>query len=668
MTIAEKISNLTKKLNYHSYRYYVLDDPDLPDHDYDVLFSQLETLEQQNPSLILADSPTQRVGDKPLTEFKQITHQLPMLSLNNAFSEQDLLEFDQRVQGFLTQQCYQYVAEPKLDGLAISLRYEKGLLVSAATRGDGKTGEDVTHNIRTIASICIQLQGSGFPEVLEVRGEVYMPKQGFKKLNAQQLQNGEKLFANPRNAAAGSLRQLDPAITANRPLAFYCYGIGFVENEHTALHTDYYSLLHQLQQWGIRICPEIRLLDDWQQCFLYYKDIMSRRENLAYEIDGVVLKINQFSQQQQLGFISRAPRWAIAVKFPAQEVSTRLLAIDVQVGRTGALTPVARLEPVFVGGVTVTNATLHNQDEINRKGIRVNDLVIVRRAGDVIPEVVRPVLSERPENSQVFEMPKQCPVCGSEAVQLNDEAKLRCSAGLYCAAQKKQAIKHFVARKAMDIDGLGDKLVEQLSDVKLIENVSDIYYLQRSSLLDLERMGEKSVDNLLIAIENSKQTTLARFIYALGIREVGETTALSLANFFKELSPIMKADPEYLQTIDDIGPVVAQRIYDFFHQQHHLDIIQKLLDSGIKWQEINLQDPRDLSLQGKTIVITGSFENYSRSELKVQLQQLGAKVTGSVSNKTDILIAGDKAGSKLDKAQNLAIEIVDEKALAQLLK
>ncbi len=667
MPIKEQILELSKKLNYHSYRYYVLDDPELPDSDYDQLFRQLERLEKDNPNYILPDSPTQRVGGSPLSEFMQVTHKLPMLSLNNAFSKQDLMDFDQRIQGFVKTADYQYVAEPKLDGLAISLRYVDGVFVQGATRGDGKTGEDVSHNIRTIASISLKLQGSGFPHILEVRGEVYMPKQGFINLNCEQEKKGEKLFANPRNAAAGSLRQLDPSIAATRPLAFYCYGIGYIEGEKTPLEKNYFSLLKQLQLWGIRICPEIKLLKNWQDCYRYYTQIQEKRADLAYEIDGVVFKINTFLQQQEIGFVSRAPRWAIAVKFPAEEMTTRLLAIDVQVGRTGALTPVARLEPVFVGGVTVTNATLHNQDEINRKDIRINDRVVVRRAGDVIPEVVRPILSERDAQSQKFIMPKQCPVCGSEAVKINDEAKLRCTAGFSCAAQKKQAIKHFVSRKALDIDGLGDKLVEQLCDLKLIDNVSDIYQLQASALLTIERMGEKSVDNLLTAIEKSKTTTLERFIYALGIREVGETTALSLAQFFKSLAPLMRANPEYLQTIDDVGPVVAGRIYDFFHQSDNLEIIDNLQKLGVNWQVIVENNDHELSLKGKTIVITGSFSSFSRPELKQQLQSLGAKVTASVSAKTNLLIAGEKAGSKLDKAEKLAIQVINEKQLPELL-
>ena len=666
--IQKKIIELTQKLNVYAYQYYVLDAPEIPDIDYDKLYLQLQKLELQYPQYVLADSPTQRVGGSPLSEFHQVKHHIPMLSLSNAFSKQDIIDFDQRIQGFLVNQEYQYVAEPKLDGLAISLKYVKGQLIQAATRGDGQTGEDVTHNIRTIPSISLQLHGEAYPEVLEVRGEIYMPKAGFKKLNQQQMIKGEKTFANPRNAAAGSLRQLDPAIAAKRPLAFYCYGIGQIENEKTALKTDYFSLLHQLQQWGIRICPEIKLLDNWQSCTDYYQEILAKRAQLAYEIDGVVFKINQFNQQQQIGFVSRAPRWAIASKFPAEEASTKLLSIDVQVGRTGALTPVARLEPVFVGGVTVTNATLHNQDEINRKDIRVNDLVIVRRAGDVIPEVVRPVLSARKENSLPYLLPKTCPVCGSQAIQLNDEAKLRCSAGLFCPAQKKQAIKHFVSRKAMNIDGLGDKLVDQLCELKIIDNVCDIYQLKYESLITIERMGKKSVDNLLAAIEKSKQTSLARFLYALGIREVGETTALSLANFFKELDPITTADAEYLQTIDDIGPIVAQRIFDFFHQQHNLDIINQLLAASIHWPEIKEKEQQQLLLQGKIVVITGTFTRYSRQQLKAILLDLGAKVTGSVSAKTDMLIAGNKAGSKLDKAQQLGIHIISEDDLIRILE
>jgi DNA ligase (NAD+) len=601
-----------------------------------------------------------------------------MLSLSNAFSKQDIMDFDQRIRNTLIKSDtntdnnkaiqFQYVAEPKLDGLAISLRYEKGLLIQAATRGDGKIGEDVTHNIRTIPSICLKLNGDDYPHILEVRGEIYMPKEGFNRLNKEQIEKNEKPFANPRNAAAGSLRQLDPTITAKRPLAFYCYGIGQVEDEKTALKKDYFSLLHQLQYWGVRICPEIKLLDSWQACIDYFKATLEHRSQLAYEIDGVVFKINDFRQQQQIGFISRAPKWAIASKFPAEEATTKLKSIDVQVGRTGALTPVARLEPVFVGGVTVTNATLHNQDEINRKDVRIGDTVVVRRAGDVIPEVVRAILSERPVNSSAYLLPDKCPVCGSQAIQLKGEAKLRCSAGLFCPAQKKQAIKHFVSRKAMDIDGLGDKLVEQLSDLKLIENISDIYHLESKQLIAIERMGEKSANNLLSAIEKSKQTTLAKFIYSLGIREVGETTAESLAHFFTQLEPIKTATVDYLQTIDDVGPIVAQNLYDFFHQQHNIEIIDRLIKSGIRWQALKKSEQGQQKLLAKIIVITGTLKDYSRNDLKAQLQQMGAKVTASVSAKTDFLIAGEKAGSKLSKSEELGIKIITEDNLIDFLQ
>lgn len=664
----EYIQQLIKKINYHAHRYYVLDDPEIPDAEYDKLFRELEALEKQHPELISPDSPTQRVGAKPLDAFDSVTHSVPMLSLSNAFADNEIEDFDRRCQGLLeSSQSIQYTAEPKLDGLAISIRYEQGRLVQAATRGDGQTGENVTLNIKTIQSIPLSLQGEDFPELLEVRGEIYMPKEGFDKLNKNQLEKGEKTFANPRNAAAGSLRQLDPKITATRPLAFYCYGLGLVEGERKTLADNHYDLLEQLKGWGLRVCPEIRLLNNWQECIKYYQDILNKRPALPYEIDGVVYKVNDYAQQQQMGFISRAPRWALAHKFPAEEATTKLLDIQVQVGRTGALTPVARLEPVYVGGVTVTNATLHNQDEINRKDVRIGDTVVVRRAGDVIPEVVRPVLSERQDELETFNMPTQCPVCGADAIQADGEAKSRCSAGLYCPAQKKQAIIHYVSRKAMDIDGLGEKLVEQLCDEEVIENIADLYGITDMQLIRMERMGEKSVDNLLQAIEKSKNTTLNRFIYALGIREVGETTAASLANHFKTLDAVMEADQESLQNVSDVGQVVAKSIYQFFRQEHNRETVQRLCEAGIEWPDIKESSQDSLRLKDKVIVLTGTLSRYSRNELKAQLQALGAKVTGSVSKKTDVLIAGEKAGSKLTKAQALGIKIIDEEGISELL-
>lgn len=660
--VQAQVNALHKELNYHAHRYYVLDDPEIPDSDYDKLFQQLEALEKQYPQLQTLDSPTQRVGGQALESFSQVHHQMPMLSLANAFSSEEIKDFAQRISELLDQDNFSLVAEPKLDGLAISLRYEKGLLVQAATRGDGQTGEDVTQNVRTIQSIPLHLSGSEYPEVLEVRGEIFMPKAGFNTLNEKQIAQGEKPFANPRNAAAGSLRQLDSKITAARPLDMFCYSLGVVEQVHPnkPLEKHHSQILKQLQTWGLAVCPEVDCLSTWQECLAYYDDILTRRAQLPYEIDGVVYKVDSLEQQQKAGFISRAPRWAIAHKFPAEEAMTKLLAIDIQVGRTGALTPVARLAPIFVGGVTVTNATLHNQDEITRKDVRIGDTVIVRRAGDVIPEVVKPVLSKRPDNASAYIMPDRCPVCGSHAQRINEEAKSRCTGGLFCPAQRKEAIKHFASRKAMDIDGLGDKLVEQLVDAKLIHNIADLFQLSEVQLVSLERMGDKSANNLIQAIEQCKKTTLARFIYALGIREVGETTARLLANYYGTLEAIKQASAEQLEEVPDIGPIVARNIELFFCEDHNNEIINKLLASGIHWPDIIKKEAHELPLAGKTIVLTGSLSQMNRNDAKARLIELGAKVSGSVSKKTDMLIAGEKAGSKLEKAQQLNIEILNE--------
>lgn len=667
--VIAEIQQLREQISYHSYRYYVLDDPELPDSEYDRLFRKLEVLEQEYPALVTSESPTQRVGDKPLDHFEQVQHEIPMLSLSNAFSDDEVGEFLRRITDLTGASSFAVSAEPKLDGLAISLRYERGILVQAATRGDGQTGEDVTQNVRTIKSIPLKLNHHDYPELLEVRGEIFMPRAGFEKLNRAQEAKNEKCFANPRNAAAGSLRQLDPRITAKRPLAMFCYGIGAVKNAADAqpLADTHSQQLQQLAHWGMGVSPELQVLSNLQQCLDYYRSILSRRNQLDYDIDGVVYKVDNIALQQQAGFISRAPRWALAHKFPAEEAVTSLLAIDIQVGRTGALTPVARLEPVFVGGVTITNATLHNQDEIDRKDVRVGDRVIVRRAGDVIPEVVRPVLSERPENTERYVIPDSCPVCGSNAARPQGEAKSRCTGGLYCAAQRKQAIKHFASRKAMDIDGLGDKLVEQLVDYELIHGIADLYQLQHQNLSEMERMGDKSAANLVQAIENSKSTTLPRFLYALGIREVGESTALSLARHFLTLDRIRAASVEELQQVKDVGNVVADSIYSFFREQHNQEIIDKLLNAGINWPEIEALQPQQLPLAGKSIVLTGTLSSLSRNEAKARLVERGATVSGSVSKKTDYLIAGEKAGSKLDKARELGIEVLDEEALLTLI-
>jgi DNA ligase (NAD+) len=669
-TLRQQYLELVELVNHHSYLYYVLDEPQIPDIEYDNLFRQLESLEQQHPELVTLDSPTQRVGGTVLEGFATVKHQVPMLSLSNAFDDEEIKEFSQRIDELLDHESFQLVAEPKLDGLAISLRYEQGVLVQAATRGDGQTGEDVTANVRTIHSIPLKLLGDDFPQVLEVRGEIFMPKKGFEALNQSQFKKGEKTFANPRNAAAGSLRQLDSSIAAARPLDMFCYGIGLVEKAHqnNPLQSTHLDILLQLKHWGLPVSPEIKRLSGWQQCLDYYQDILSRRASLAYDIDGVVYKVDSIAQQQKAGFISRAPRWAIAHKFPAEEAMTQLVNIDVQVGRTGALTPVARLEPVFVGGVTVTNATLHNQDEIDRKDVRIGDTVIVRRAGDVIPEVVKSVLAKRPANAKPYLLPTHCPICGSLAERTNNEAKSRCTGGLYCPAQRKEAIKHFASRKAMDIDGLGDKLVEQMVDLEMIKDIADLYHLKTEDISAMERMGEKSANNLIAAIEKSKQTVLPRFLYALGIREVGEATALALSNHYQTLEKIMSADSESLQQVNDVGPVVAHNIETFFAQAHNQEVLNKLLESGIQWPAIKSVDHEALPLAGKTIVLTGSLSQMARNDAKAKLVELGAKVSGSVSKNTDMVIAGEKAGSKLQKAQELNIPILNEAEMMDLFQ
>lgn len=661
--IQQKVQDLRREIAYHDYQYYVLDDPRIPDVDYDKLMRQLIKLEQAHPELITPDSPSQRVGGQPLKQFSEVKHSIPMLSLNNVFDAQELEDFNKRVVERLHVQDVEYVAEPKLDGLAISLRYEDGLLIIAATRGDGQTGEDVTHNVRTIKAIPLQLRGDKIPAILEVRGEIFMPKDGFNKLNAQKQESGEKLFANPRNAAAGSLRQLDPAIAAQRPLRFYAYGVGDVSE---MLADDHYGTLMCLSSLGFPVYKKVNKVRGVDGCLNYYSKLLSERNNLPFEIDGVVYKVNAYSEQKTLGFVAKAPRWAIAHKFPAEEASTLLTDIDVQVGRTGAITPVARLEPVYVGGVTVTNATLHNQDEIDRKDVRIGDTVVVRRAGDVIPEVIRVILEKRPANTHKFRLPQKCPVCGSAVEKVEDEAVARCSGGLYCPAQQKEAIKHFASRKAMNIDGLGDKLVEQLFEEKLVANVADLYVLKKDNLIALERMGEKSAENLLDAINVSKETTLARFLFALGIREVGETTAQNLANYYADLPTIMEADEESLLEVNDIGPVIAQHIAMFFKQKHNREIITQLLAAGIHWPVNRNVDRSQLPLFGKTIVVTGTLKQFNRDEIKAFLMNQGAKVTGSVSKKTDYLLAGEAAGSKLEKARSLGVEVLTEEQLIAL--
>ncbi len=661
----KQIEQLRKEINYHNHRYYVLDDPEISDAQYDHLLTELINLEQLNPELITIDSPTQRVGGEPLPEFGEVKHRVPMLSLNNVFSDEEFQEFNHRLCETLDVDTIDYVAEPKLDGLAISLLYENGVLIRAATRGDGSSGEDVTQNVRTIQSIPLKLQGEDYPAILEVRGEVFMPKDGFEKLNYRQLEKGEKAFVNPRNAAAGSLRQLDSKVTATRPLKFYCYGWGYIESMvFPKLHSE---MMEHLREWGFPVQPDLEVVKGVKGCHEYYKALVDRRNQLPYEIDGIVYKVNRLDLQADLGFVSRAPRFAIARKFPPQEEVTRVLAIDVQVGRTGALTPVARLEPVFVGGVTVTNATLHNEDEAQRKDVRVGDYVVVRRAGDVIPEVASVVLSKRRHDNAPFKMPVHCPVCGSDVERGEGETISRCSGGLFCPQQSIEAIKHFASRRAMDIAGLGDKLVEQLVENGLLSDVSGLYTLTASQLSKLERMAEKSADNLIAALEKSKNTTLPRFLFALGIREVGETTAHNLANFYGTLDKIKQASREELQEVPDIGTVVAAHIITFFHQSHNIEVIDRLLESGVNWPDIEVSDIDCKPLAGKTFVVTGTLSTLSRQEAKELLQKLGAKVSGSVSKKTDYLVAGEKAGSKLDKAEALGVEVLDEEGFLRMI-
>ena len=665
-SVRRRAAELRGQIEFHNDRYYRLDSPLVADAEYDALMRELLALEREYPELLTVDSPTQRVGAAPLKAFAEVRHEIPMLSLDNAFGDEDLVDFERRARKPLEQAELDYLVEPKLDGLAVSLRYEDGVLVRAATRGDGQTGEDITHNVRTIRDIPLQLSGSGWPARFEARGEVFMPKAGFEALNERARQRGEKPFANPRNAAAGSLRQLDPKITAARPLAFFCYGYGAYPSE--ALPATQGELMARFREWGLPVNPESHVVHGAQACLEYYVDLLARHGNLAYEIDGVVYKIDRLDYRETLGFVARAPRWAIAHKFPAEERTTLVHAIEVQVGRTGALTPVARLEPVFVGGVTVTNATLHNIDEVRRKDIRVGDTVIVRRAGDVIPEVVKSLPELRPAAAPPFEMPDRCPVCGSEVETAEGEAIARCSGGLYCPAQHKEAIKHFASRRAMDIDGLGDKLVDQILDKGLIKTVADLYRLRVDELAGLERMGRKSAENLVEALEKSKHTTLPRFLYALGIREVGEVTAQTLAAHFRDLGKLGAADEETLRTVPDVGPSVAHHIQTFFRQPHNLEVVDALLAAGIHWDPLpELPPAAELPLKGKTFVITGTLSALSREEAKAQLQALGGKVTGGVSKNTSYVIAGADPGSKLAKARELGVEVLDEAGFWGLL-
>lgn len=689
----QRLNELKEQLNYHNHRYYVLDDPVIADAQYDLLLRELQALEQEHPDWITADSPSQRVGAAPVSAFESVAHAVPMLSLANAFDEDELLAFDKRVgdllraEGLLKpHETVGYNAEYKFDGLAVNLRYEHGVLVRGSTRGDGYTGEDITSNIRTIKSIPLRLAGDSnqWPTVLEVRGEVLIHQADFLNLNQSQLQRGEKAFANPRNAAAGSLRQLDPRITAQRPLRFFAYGWGQVQMPVSTPKTDLFAdpvitttlpyatqsqMLDWLQQLGFPVDPNRAVLSGVDALMDFYQKTGAARDNLPYEIDGVVYKVNQLNFQDILGFVARAPRFAIAHKFPAQEATTKLLDIEVQVGRTGAITPVARLEPVFVGGVTVTNATLHNEDEIRRKDVRIGDTVIVRRAGDVIPEVVAPVLDLRPEKTELFIFPTTCPVCHSTIERVEDEAIARCTGGLVCAAQRKQSLEHAVSRKALDVDGLGTKLIEQLVDSDRVKNIADLFSLNPLELASYPRMGAKSAQNVVQALEAAKTPTLARLIYALGIRHVGEATAKALAEYFLTMEKLLAATEDELVQIDDVGPVVAASIAHFFAESHNIDVLTQLEQVGVHAQraEPKSNAAENTAIAGKTFVLTGTLPTWSRPEAKAQIEQAGGKVTGSVSKKTDYVVAGSEAGTKLIRAQELGVAIIDEKALRQLL-
>jgi len=663
--IKDKIQELIEKISTFDYQYYVLDNPSISDFEYDKIFRSLVDLENENPELIRPDSPSQRVGGKALDAFESVIHRQAMLSLNNAFDEDELIAFDKRIKDDIGIDEVEYAVEPKFDGLAITLTYENGIFVQGATRGDGYTGENVTHNLKTIRSIPTKLNYIHPPKLLEVRGEVLMLKKDFELLNQKQESLGEKQFANPRNAAAGSLRQLDPRITATRPLTFFSYGLGVCEpNLNLKTHTQTIQLLKQFNLPISDLSTSVKGVKGLQS---FYDKVSKLRNALAYDIDGVVYKVNSFNYQNELGFVSRAPRWAIAHKFPAEEALTEILDINVQVGRTGAITPVARLKPVFVGGVTVTNATLHNEDEMTRKDVHIGDIVSVRRAGDVIPEIVRVLINKRPKTIKKFRMPTECPECGSALVRIDDEAVIRCSGGLVCPAQRKQSIIHFASRKAMDIEGLGDKSVEQLVTVGLIHELPDIFKLKLEQLINLDRMAEKSSRNLLDAIEKSKSTSLPRFIYALGIRNVGESTAKDLAGFYGDLDEIMKQTEESLQIVPDIGPTVAKSISDFFRQTKSREVINSLIGLGVHWPKYDIKKSSSGIFATKTFVLTGTLPSMSREEAKSIIEMNGGKVVGSVSKKTDYVVAGSDAGSKLTTAQELGLKIISQQELLKLI-
>ncbi|WP_075878714.1 NAD-dependent DNA ligase LigA [Vreelandella massiliensis] len=665
--VLKEIATLRAELEEANYRYYVLDDPTLTDAEYDRKFQRLKQLEEKYPDQVTPDSPTQRVGAPPAEGFPEVTHAIPMLSLDNAFSRDDIVAFAQRVAERL--ECepddIAFSCEPKLDGAAVSLVYEQGVLVSGATRGDGRTGEGITSNLRTLRSVPLRLRGEKAPSLLEVRGEVIMRHSGFEALNERAREEGSKVFANPRNAAAGSLRQLDPRVTATRPLEFHAYQAARIEPDmNDKTHS---ALMQRLSDIGFRTSAELSVMHGPSAVVDYCDALGEKRDRLGFDIDGVVIKVDDLRLQRELGFVARAPRWAIAFKFPAQEETTQLNDVEFQVGRTGAITPVARLEPVNVAGVTVSNATLHNADEIARLDVRIGDTVAIRRAGDVIPQVVRVDKDKRPKDAREIEFPRRCPVCDSDVERLEGEAVARCSGGLYCPAQRKEAIKHFAGRRALDIDGLGEKLIDQLVERDWVETPADLFHLSVEQLQTLPRMAKKSSTNLVNALEKAKNTTLPRFIYALGIREVGEATAVNLATHFGTLSALQAADQDALEAVEDVGPVVAAHVHTFFRQEHNQETIEALLKSGVRWEESEVEQG-PTPLEGQTWVLTGTLESMTRDDGKARLQALGAKVAGSVSKKTACVVAGEAAGSKLTKAEELDVPVIDEATFLERLK
>lgn len=668
-SVQEQLTELRTTLRHHEYLYHVMDAPEIPDAEYDRLMRELRALEEQHPDLITPDSPTQRVGAAPLTVFEQVRHEVPMLSLDNVFDETSYLAFNKRVQDRLkSSDAITFCCELKLDGLAVSLLYEEGLLVRAATRGDGTTGENITSNVRTIYAIPLRLKGDNIPARLEVRGEVFMTQSGFEKLNEEARRTGGKVFANPRNAAAGSLRQLDPRITAKRPLTFFCYGFGLLEGGE--MPASHWERLQQLKTWGLPVSDRLRLVNSAEEVLDFYHQVENDRPTLGFDIDGVVIKVDSQALRDQLGFVARAPRWAVAFKFPAQEQMTFVRDVEFQVGRTGAITPVARLEPVLVAGVMVSNATLHNADEIERLGLRIGDKVVVRRAGDVIPQVVNVVESDRPAETQEVHFPTHCPVCGSDVERVEGEAVARCTGGLICGAQRKEALKHFVSRRAMDVDGMGDKIIDQLVEKEYVKTPADLFRLTAGKLTGLDRMGPKSAQNVVDALNKAKETTLARFLYALGIREVGEATAANLASHFGSIDKVMEADLEALMAVQDVGKVVAAHVRNFMEEESNREVIRQLIEeAGIHWPAVEVVNAQEMDnpFAGKTVVLTGSLTIMTRDDAKDRLTAMGAKVSGSVSKKTDLVIAGEAAGSKLAKAQELGIDVIDEAEMIRLL-